>query len=50
MDLAVEGSLGNWAKFISLDIPSLSFGRGELPGALGGLFSTSTNLGILQGF
>ena len=30
-DLAVEGSLGNWAKFILLDIPSLSFVRGELP-------------------
>ena len=30
-DLAVEGSLGNWAKFISLDIPSLSFVRGEFP-------------------
>ena len=29
-DLAVEGSLGNWAKFISLDIPSLSFLCGEL--------------------
>ena len=30
-DLAVEGSLGNWAKFISLDIPSLSFVRSEFP-------------------
>ena len=30
-DLAVEGSFGNWAKFISLDIPSLSFVRSELP-------------------
>ena len=30
-DLAVEGSLGNWAKFILLDIPSLSFVRSELP-------------------
>ena len=29
-DLAVEGSLGNWVKFISLDIPSLSFVRGKL--------------------
>ena len=29
-DLAVEDSLGNWAKFISLDIPFLSFVRGEL--------------------
>ena len=28
-DLAIEGSLGNWAKFISLDIPSLSFVHGE---------------------
>ena len=53
-DLAVEGSLGIWAKFISLDIPSLSFVRGEFPqislsiyGALGGLFSTSTSPGIL---
>ena len=25
VDLEVEGSLGNWAKFILLDIPSLSF-------------------------
>ena len=30
-DLAVEGFLGNWAKFILLDIPSLSFVCGELP-------------------
>ena len=30
-DLAVEGSLRNWAKFISLGIPSLSFVRGKLP-------------------
>ena len=30
-DLAVEGSLGNLAKFILLDIPSLSFVHGELP-------------------
>ena len=30
-DLAVEGSLWNWAKFISLDIPSFSFVRDELP-------------------
>ena len=30
-DLAVEGSLGNLAKFILLNIPSLSFVRGELP-------------------
>ena len=27
--LEVEGSLGNWAKFILLDIPSLSFVYGE---------------------
>ena len=31
VDLEVEGSLGNWAKFILLDIPSLSFVYGELP-------------------
>ena len=30
-DLAVEGSLENWVKFISLDIPFLSFVRDELP-------------------
>ena len=30
-DLEVEGSLGNWAKFILLDIPSLSFVCGKLP-------------------
>ena len=30
-DLEVEGSLGNWTKFILLDIPSLSFVCGELP-------------------
>ena len=30
-DLEVEGSLGNWAKFILLDILSLSFVCGELP-------------------
>ena len=30
-DLEVEGSLGNWAKFILLDIPSLSFECDELP-------------------
>ena len=30
-DLEVEGSLGNWAKFILLNIPSLSFMCGELP-------------------
>ena len=31
VDLADEGSLGNWAKFISLSIPSLSFVCGEFP-------------------
>ena len=30
-DLEVDGPLGNWAKFILLDIPSLSFVRGEFP-------------------
>ena len=30
-DLEVEGSFGNWVKFISLDIPSLSFLRGKFP-------------------
>ena len=30
-DLEVEDSLGNWEKFILLDIPSLSFVRGEFP-------------------
>ena len=30
-DLADEGSLRNWAKFISLNIPSLSFVCGEFP-------------------
>ena len=30
-DLTVEGSLGDWAKFILLNIPSLSFVHGELP-------------------
>ena len=30
-DLEVEGSFGNWAEFILLDIPSLSFVCGELP-------------------
>ena len=30
-DLAIEGSLGNWAKFISFGIPSLSFVRSKLP-------------------
>ena len=30
-NLAVEGSLGNLVKFILLNIPSLSFVRGELP-------------------
>ena len=29
--LAVKGSLGNWAGFISLGIPSLSFVRGKSP-------------------
>ena len=31
VDLAVKGSFGNWAKFISLDISSLSFVRSEFP-------------------
>ena len=30
-DSAVESSLGNWARFISLGIPSLSFVRGKFP-------------------
>ena len=29
--MAAEGSLGNWAGFISLGIPFLSFVRGKLP-------------------
>ena len=30
-DLEAEGPLGNWAKFILFDIPSLSFVRDEFP-------------------
>ena len=30
-DLEVEGSFGNWAEFILLDIPSLSFACGKFP-------------------
>ena len=30
-DSAVKGSLGNWARFISPGIPSLSFMRGKFP-------------------
>ena len=30
-DLAVEGSLGNWTRFISPGIPFLSFVRGKFP-------------------
>ena len=30
-DLAIEGSLGNWAEFIPLGIPSLSFVSGKFP-------------------
>ena len=30
-DLTAEGSLGNWAGFISLGIPFLSFVRGKFP-------------------
>ena len=55
--MVVEGSLGNWARFISLNIPSLSFECGELPpisssiqGTLRGLSSTTTSLGTLQEF
>ena len=30
-DLAVEGSLGSWAEFIPLGIPSLSFVHDKFP-------------------
>ena len=30
-DLAVEGSFGNWAEFIPLGIPSLSFVHSKFP-------------------